>query len=237
MIDVQAIVNGKIAQLEANKTIETAIADTFEKSIVKAITDALDGYSLKRDIEKKVSDQVSSVVADLDFSTYNGFIVSKMKQITEEICREDLCKKIEAAFTNMFICKRENIKLSEIFEKYKEIVCESVEEQEQYERRHFHIKCSTDERYGWINCELDEEEKSSRYDDLDIRFTIHRNNDNTTGWISTVYLDGKGIDKQIKFGNLNDVEIMLVQAVYNKLPIIIDVEDEDELDNSYDVDC
>lgn len=234
-INVTEIVNNKIAQLQESKAIEKAIEDTFEKSILKAVSDALDSYSLKRDIEEKMSKQVSTVVADLDFSSYNGFIVSKMKQITEDICREDLCKKIEATFTNMFICKKENIKLSEIFEKYREIVCEDVVDSDKYERQKFHIKCHTDEKYGWIDCELDEDPDKGRYSDMDIKFTVHRKKDNI-GWISSVYLDGKGIDKQIKFGHLNDVEIMLIQAVYNQIPIIIDVDDEYDLDNSYDVD-
>lgn len=236
-INISDIVTAKIAELEANKIIETAIADTFEKTIVKSVVDALDSYSLKRSIEEKVSKQVSDVVNDLDFTSYNGFIVDKMKQIVEETCRQDLQDKITTAFTNMFITKKDSLKLSEIFNKYREIVCENVEESEKYDRQTFHLKCKTEEGYGWINCELDEEDDKSRYSDIEIKFTVHRNhNDKNTGWIGSVYLNGTGLDKTMKFGHLNDVELMIVNASYNKTPIIIDVEDEDDLDNSYDVD-
>lgn len=236
-INISDIVTTKIAELKENKTIETAITETFEKTIVKSVVDALDSYSLKRDIEDKISKQVSSVVNDLDFTSYNGFIAEKMKQIVEETCREDLQEKITNAFTSMFIVKKDNLKLSEIFEKYREIACSNVDEAEQYDRKTFHLKCQVDDRYGWIDCELDEENDKSTYSNIEIKFTVHRDhNDKSTGWISTVYLDGIGLDHTMKFGHLNDVELMIINASYNKTPIIIDVEDGDDLDNSYDVD-
>lgn len=234
-VNVTEIVNNKINQLEADKVIEKAIEDTFEKSIVKGVTDALDSWSLQSAIRDKVSEQVSAVVKDLDFTSYNGFIVSKMKEIVEGICREDLCKKIEKTFTDLFICKRENIKLSEIFEKYREIVCEETNESDKYSRERFYIKCETNERYGWIDCELDEDPEPSSYSSKAIRFTVHKHSDGT-GWIANVYLNGHPLDKTLTFGHLNDVELMLVQAVYNKIPIIVDVDNDDYLDNSYDVD-
>lgn len=239
-INISELVGNKLMQLESERKIENAIEETFEKTIVKAVEDALDSYSLKRDIEKKVSDQVSQVVADIDFTSYNGFIVEKMKQIVEDTCRKDLCNKIEKTFTDLFITKEDNIKLSEIFDKYREYVWDTVDESDKYERECFHVKCEVDERYGWINCELSEIQQSSRYyrSDVDISFTVHRNQDNkNTGWISTVYFKGVGIDKKINFAHMNDVELMLIKIAYNKIPIVIDVEDTDDIENYYDVDC
>lgn len=50
-----------------------------------------------------------------------------------------------------------------------------------------------------------------------------------------MYFDGHDINKNLAFRNMNDVEIMLVQAVMNRIPIIIDI-DEDDVDNSWDID-
>ncbi|MDR7811289.1 hypothetical protein [Lacrimispora sp.] len=79
---------------------------------------------------------------------------------------------------------------------------------------------------------------SHRYrGDSQITFTIHRDyNDKTKGKILSLYLDGHKIEDKFKLGKLNDVELLLVQAAMNEIPIIIDIEDTDDIDNSFDVD-
>ncbi|MGO5051441.1 hypothetical protein ACTQ6A_02820 [Lachnospiraceae bacterium LCP25S3_G4] len=234
-INISEIVNKKIEELEEEKTIEKAIEETFQSSIVKAVKEALESYSLIRTIEEKMSTEVSSVVADIDFTTYNGFIAEKMKEIVEQTCRTDLCEKIESTFKSMFMCERKSIALSEIFEKYREIVCEKVDEAEKYDRQYFHVKFEENETYHWIDVELDEEKKTGSWSDAEIKFAVHKREDGT-GWISTLYLNGISLDRKMKFGSLNDVELMLVQAVYNKIPIVMDVESQDEIEDYYDVD-
>lgn len=202
---------------------------------------------LKKTIEKKMTEQVSKVVADLDFQSYNSFMVEKMSQIINETCREDLGKKAEKKFRDMFLCQTKEIKLSSIFEMYREIACENVDEQDKYDRMDegWHCKCEEDPEYGWIDCELDYENEDSSFNygskryrtDNNIAFTVHRNcNDKSKGKISLLYLDGNKIEDKFKFGALNDVELMLVQAAMNEIPIIIDVTDTDDIDNSFDVD-
>lgn len=237
-IDVTKIVQDKIDSLQAEGIIEKAITETFEKSIVKAVTDALDSYELKRNIENKVSEQVSKVVADLDFQCYNSFMIEKMSQILNETCREDICEKIEKKFKDLFLCQTTEIKLSSIFEKFRKIACEDVEESEKYDRYGDGWHCKFEQSdYGWIDCELDYEDKSHIYrSDSAISFTVHRSYDNKQiGKISSLYLDGQGIEKKFKFSHLNDVELLLVQAAMNEIPIIIDVEDIDDIDTSFDV--
>lgn len=239
-IDVTKIVQDKIDSLQSEGVVEKAITETFEKSIVKAVTDALDSYELKRNIEKKVTEQVSKVVADLDFQCYNSFMVEKMPQILNETCREDICEKIEKKFKDLFLCQTKEIKLSTIFKEFRKIACENVDESEKYNRcdEGWHCKFEPDETYGWISCELDYEDRIHRYkSDSAIAFTVHRDyNDKTRGKIYSLYLDGEGIDKKFRFGHLNDVEILLVQAAMNEIPVIIDVEDIDDIDTSFDVD-
>lgn len=235
-INVSEIVNSKIEEMQESGAVETAISEKVENIILKAFTDSLDSWELRRQIENKVTEQVSSVVADTDFSTYNGYIANKLKEIVEDVCRADLCEKIESTFKNIFLCERKSVKLSEFFEKYREIVCDSVDEHDKYDRQRFHVKCEEDERYGWLKCELDEEQGNKRYGDVAIRFTVYRNHDNRdVGWIGTAYLDDVNVEKTMKFGRLNDVELMVVRAVLNRIPIEIDVDHDDDIDNSYDV--
>lgn len=239
-IDVTDIVQKKIDSLESEGVIEKAITETFEKAVIKAVTDSLDSYNLKNTIEKKMTEQVSKVVTDLDFQSYNSFMVEKMSHIINETCREEICKKAEQKFKELFLCQTKEIKLSSIYKKFREIACENVDESEKYNRCEdgWHCKLELDD-YGWFNCELDYENTGShRYrSDSQISFTVHRDyDDKSKGKIYSLYLDGNKIEDKFKFGALNDVELMLVQAWMNEIPIIIDVEDEDDIDNSFDID-
>lgn len=238
-IDVSKIVQDKIDSLAKEGVVEKAIVETFEKTITKAVTDSLDSYKLRNTIEEKFTQEVNKVVADLDFQSYNSFMCEKMMQIINDICREDLCEKIENEFKDIFLCQTKEIKLSEIFEKYGEIANKYVDESEKYDRadKGWHYKLEEDKQYGWIHCELDYNSGRHIYkSDSNIVFTIHKDiKDKTRGKIYTLYLDGNDIDKKFKFGHLNDVEIMLVQAAMNEIPIIIDITGDD-VDNSWDID-
>lgn len=238
-INVIEIIQQKIDSLEEEKVIEKAITDTFEKTVLKAVEDSLDSYDLRKTIANKITEQVSKVAANLDFQSYNSFLIEKMTQILNETCREDLCLKAEKKFKDLFLCQTEEIKLSSIFEKYREIACANVDEPEKYERagEGWHCKFETT-GYGWINCELDYEDKNYDYrSDSRIAFTVHRDyTDRKKGTIGNLYIDGDQIENRFNFGDLNEVEIMLIQAVMNKIPIIIDVEGESDIDNFFDVD-
>lgn len=238
-IDVSKIVQDKIDSLAKEGVIEKTITETFEKTITKAVTDSLDSYKLRTTIEEKFTQEVNKVVADLDFQSYNAFMCEKMMQIINDICREDLCEKIEKKFKDIFLCQTKEIKLSEIFKKYRKIACENVDTSEKWERADdgWHFKLEEDEKFGWINCELDYEDHQHRYkSDNNIAFTIHIDHENKSiGKIYTVYIDGNNIENKFNFGYLNDVEIMVIQAAMNEIPIIIDIT-EDDVDNSWDID-
>ncbi len=239
-LNIQEIVDNKIKALNDNGTIKAAIEKTIEETMLKAITDALGDYSLRRSIEKQVSEQVSSVVADIGFTAYNSFIAEKVKQITEEVCRADVAAKIQKTFDEMLVVKRDNIKLSEIFKQYRNWVCEEVDDSEKYSLEHFYVKFELNEKYDWYNVELAQEEpkdRYSRYSSDVISFTLHKkHNEPGMGYISSTYLDGRNIKDKFRFRNLSDIEVLLINLTYNETPIIIDIESEDDIDTSYDVD-
>ena len=57
--------------------------------------------------------------------------------ITEDVCREDIANKIQKTFNDLLIVKRENVKLSEIFEKYKDYMDENTDEEDKYSLERF----------------------------------------------------------------------------------------------------
>lgn len=244
-IDINAIVNNKLKKMEENKQIEKLLEENIEKAITKGIEGALDSYSLKRQIEDKVEKQVSEVVKDIGFTGYNGFITEKIKQITEDVCRDDIADKIQKTFNELLVVKRENIKLSEIFEEYRDYMCESTDEYEKYQLENFWIDVNEDEEYKWLTFKMAKEKPSGysyRNEENYIEFTIHRKSKNEDeedykkGWLGTVYVGEKNLKDTLKLGNMSKVESLIANIYYNETPIIIDVECEDDIDNYFDVD-
>jgi len=238
-IDIQEIINEKIKDMEDKRVVEKTIQETLEKSIVNAITSAMDGYSLKRNIEEKITKEVSSVVADIGFTAYNSFIAEKVKMITEGICQKDIADKIQKTFNEILVIKRDNIKLSEICDKYREWICNDVEEPEKYNLENYYVNIEEGD-YGWLTFKFGREKPSSysrRSNENSIEFTVHKNHDNKKmGWISSVYIDGYNLDNKLNFGRMSEIELLLVNISYNKTPVEIDIESEDDIDSSFDID-
>lgn len=240
-IDIKAIIDNKIEEMDKNNEVQKCIEEGIQKAIISGVKEALDGYSIKRIIEDKMKEQVSQNLESLDFTSYNSFIAYKIKSIIEGTCKKDLCDKIEKTFSEIFVTKRENIKLSEIIEKYRDWICEQVDEDEKYSLEHFHVDFDEDASYHWITITLSKEDDDYRYDDTKIKFTVHRKSDDednekfNIGWLGSTYIDNEKIDKKIKIGNLSDIEELLINIYYNETPIIIDC-DEYDVDNSFDID-
>ena len=235
MLDIQGIINQKVNEMNESKIFEKTIQETLERTILKAVTDSLDSYTLRKQIEDKLKKQVSVVMDDIGFEGYNSFIVEKLKQIINGTCKKDIEEKIKKTFEDILVLKRESIKLSDIFKSYKEWVCGDTEESEKYDLEgQFYVKFEKSD-YGWYNVELNKE-KPERYGDREvIKFTIHVNRDGS-GWIGNLYISGYNIEKTVSFGYLNEFESLILNLKYNQTPIIIDVEDEDDIDNSFDID-
>ncbi|GKZ04054.1 hypothetical protein ANS017_26250 [Paraclostridium bifermentans] len=234
-INIGEIVNNKIKEMEENKVVENLIAETIEKSVVKAVSEAIDGYTIKRTIEKKVEKEVCDIVNDIGFTAYNTFIANKVKDITEGTIRKDLEDKIQGTLNGILLNKKENIKLSDLFEMYREHLNSDTDEHEKYELENFVVEIEDNDR-GWITYKLSKEKSKYSWDKFDIEFIIHENyNDESNGTIWKVKLDGENVDNSLKLGYRSEFENLLVNLMYNETVIEIDVEDEDDIDTSFDI--
>lgn len=236
-LNIQAIADAKIQEMHDSGKITDAIESGIESLILKAIKDALDGYALKRDIENQMSENVSSIVKDIGFSAYNGFIAQKVKDITENVMREDVAQKIQKVFDDMLIIRHDGIKLSEIVEAYRQYLFDSVDEADKWEWREF--TCDVQEEVSgsctWHTVRLHEKE-FGRYEKPEIEFKILVMRDAGAAKISLLYLDGRDIKEALKLGTLSKVDALLCNLYFNETPIILDLEDVDD-SNGYDIDC
>ena len=233
-INICEIVNNKIKEMEENKVVENLISETIEKSVTKAITDAIGGWTIQREIEKKVETGVCEIVNDIGFTAYNTFIANKVKDITEGVVRKDLEDKIQDTLNGVLLNKKENIKLSDLFEIYRDHLNNKLDEPEKYELENFIVEVEDNDR-GWITYKLSEE-KPKYWDKFDIEFIIHENyDDESNGTIWKVKFDGEEIDNSLKLGYRSEFENLLINLMYNKTNIEIDIEDEDDIDTSFNI--
>ena len=152
VIDISKIVNDRIQFLSDSGQIQEQIEKSIEKTVIGSISSALEDYSFKRSIEKQVSDCVSDVAKNIGFSAYNGFIAQKIKEITENVMRDDVAAKIQKVFDDLLIARHDGIKLSEIFNQYRDWVCESTEESDKWEHREFVCDLQIKEDGKWTHC-------------------------------------------------------------------------------------
>lgn len=166
-INIGEIVNNKIKEIEENKVVENLIAETIEKSVVKAVSEAIDGYTIKRTIENKVEKEVCDIVNDIGFTAYNTFIANKVKDIIEGTIRKDLEDKIQGTLNGILLNKKENIKLSDLFEMYREYLNSTTDEHEKYELENFVVEIEDNNR-GLITYKLSKEKSKYSWGEFDI---------------------------------------------------------------------
>lgn len=244
MLDINKIAQDKITAMEESGQVKEHIEKELEKLVLGSITDAMSGWDIRREIEAKAKESVSHVIDALDFTAYNSFIAEKVRQLTTGALREDMAKKVQDSFESIFIQKRDSIKLSEIFEAYRQWLISDLDENEQYELdNEFYAGIEDDEKYGWLKCRLSKEAPNKTYfgkvydSDVDFAFTVSREKPNTNiGSILTAYASGENVRDKLKFRGYNDFEVLILNLVYNETPIEIDIEDEGDIDTSLGLD-
>lgn len=233
-IDVDAIVGDKLRQLDENGVIQKAIEDTLEKSLLSAISDAIDGYQIKREIREKVEKQISGAASQLDFSSYNAIMVERMREIINSYAGDDVAKKTTEMLEGLFVSKRESIRLSEIFEAYRKYAISEMDYEDRHSGDEFLAYYDpTDEHWAKVTFDKD----ANPAGDKEISFRLYGGyGDNVPYHITSLMFNGSPIDCKAQLGYLNEVEQLLVQCYYNKTPVIIDEEELRFFDNSYPYD-
>ena len=241
-INVSDIIAEKLAQLEADGIIKRKIEEALEKSLMSAITDELGSYSFRSGIQKQVRESISHVAEDCGFSAYNGFIAERVKAMVQELYTTDIAAKIQNALNDIIVQKHENVKLSDIFARYRTWVLEHTDDSDKYSRERFtsHLSIKESGSFTHYDCYFSEEHIEigsylSTTEDADIQISIctYRNEESTT--IARLYLNGHDISNTLRIGTMTSFEAFLVNLFYNKTKIVMDVDAVDD-DDHFDID-
>ena len=239
-IDISKIVADKLADMEQAGIIQKKIEETLEKTILAAVTSELESYSFRSLIANQLKSAVSGVAEQCGLAAYNGFIAEKCKFIAQELLVTDISEKLQKALDDIMLKKHENIKLSDIFQRYREWVCGHTDESDKWDRRNFHCSLEEDDKgyVKWYTCTFADHPLGCGYGrredpDIKIRFCVCRE-DNVSS-ISGVFLDGHYMKDTFKIGTLTDFEAFVLNLYYNDTPVILDVGDVDDSDY-FDID-
>ena len=238
-IDFSEIVNAKLKQMADEKVIEKQIEQSIESTIIKAVKDACENYSFKRDIAKKIEEQVSEVAVNIGFAGYNQFIADTFSELIGTTLKEDVIQKIKNVFDSLFVRKLESVKMSEIAEKYRETLLEMGDSEKYEHDNEFYASFDEDSDDGlfkYMTIHFALEKPSGRYshDDsyLEMRIMSYKEEPYT---ITSVHYEGRDLSKLNELRHMSDFECFVASLYFNKTKIEMDI-DEDHVDTSLGLD-
>lgn len=236
-IDFTEVINNKLQEMAENRVIEKQIEATLEKSITDAVNSALGSYSFKSKLEKMMSEQISGVAESVGLTGYNQFIADTFSNMANNVLKEDIKQKIAAAFENIFLKRLESIKLSEIVDRYREMLLESLEDDEKYSHdNNFNAAIEQREDGNWSYVIVELGLETSRLSDdeyaLKLKLTKYRGESYT---VTLVTYGGKNLKELSSLRYVSDFEAFVAGLYLNKTKIEVDIKGH-EIDTSLGLD-
>ena len=184
---------------------------------------------------KQLEAGVSRIAADCGLSAYNAFITDRVKVIVERVASEDLTAKIQTAVDEVLVQKHENVKLSDIFSRFRDYVMSTVGERDKYNRQHFVSELNVRENGAFTHytCRFSEEAdwEPGNSGNVEIRFCQYREDATNIGSLS---IDGYSMENKLRLGFLTEFERFVTNLYFNSTKIVMDVETVNSInDNSY----
>lgn len=226
-MDIEKIVVDKVKELVDSKTIENAITDGIERSILAEVNSIFTGYEFRKNIERLIREQIGDIASTIKLNSYNTLITQTIEEMLNNHVKDDLVKKMKSVVEKQFMVTEKEIKLSDVVKAIKD----------DYEE---------DEEYTWSVPIETISSGSNHYTRKRISFFFNDEEDNydnividlESDWESDV-MRIKGVeyksfelDKIQTLRTYDDIECLLIKAYLNKLPFVIDMsasECEEEL--------
>lgn len=228
-LNIQEIASAKIKELHESGEIRKRIEEGIQKNIFDAIDSATRDYSYRRAIEEKVEKELCEIAGSMNFAAYTSFLQTKLEEMVNTYVKEDLATRIKDQFSKVYLNKPTQITLSQILEAYKEWLINELDPNELHDWGKFSI--NQDDNYdSFLNFRCGKPGKdrySSRYD-KSFHFDFHFDDKETkTGHLYNVTIDGCNMKDAIRISSISDFEAMMINALFNKTPIIIDIDIDD----------
>lgn len=224
-LNISDILSEKLAQMERDGVIKRKIEESLEKTVLSAISSELDSYSLRQQIAAQVREHVGGVAEQLGLSAYNEYLAVRVRDIVRDLYTEDIAEKVRKYLSDTLLQKHGHVKLSEIFQAYRDWVNEYVDSDDQRERENYTaaLDVRVDGRWKDIRCRFAEDPDGEDSPDVEIRFMVWGDEEKTR--VSALYLDGNIVGNLVKIGGLSEFECFAANLYFNETEVEMDIGD------------
>ena len=226
MTDFNKIIKDKITEMENSGTIQKIIEEKISKTINSAIDSCFD-WDFNDQIKKQIKESIGDIASKIKLNSYNSFIATAIENIVNVELNKDLKEKINTKLTQALTVTEKEIKLSKIIEEFKRYECDDDEEYS------YCCKIKKYKELSFKNVDITiQKENNNSYYNKNPKFEIHalsfKNEPFKISWVN--YNELKYGSELAFIKDFNDFEAMLLKAIFNKIPFIIDM-DEEEIEN------
>lgn len=225
-LDINKIANEKINSLLESGEIEKLIADGVENNVKKAITAATENYQWKRTIEDNIGKVISEVAQNVNFSAYANFLRDRMNKQIEAYVKNDMINLMRDSFEKVYFNMPEDIKLSDILNKYKEYLDDNLDSDDKKEWGH--IDFSFEREYSSFIQIKAGSPKSTRYEvyDKGIEINLFKPRGEDKASISWIRFNGNDFKTCMDLHKLSEFEILMFNLMFTQKEIEVDIDED-----------
>lgn len=233
-ININEIASAKIKTMEESGEIRKRIEDGVEKTVNEAIDSACKDYKFRSGISESISNLLGEVAKEVNFSAYANFLRDRMNEQIEMHVKNDMINLMRDSFEKMYFTVPEDIKLSDILNKYKEYIEDHLDSDDKKEWGH--IEFSYEIEYSsFIRIKAGSPKPKSygRYDKW-IEITLFKPRSEEKATISYIRFDGNDFKTCMDFGKLSEFEILMFNLMFTRKEIEVDIDEDFCFDAYFD---
>lgn len=226
-ININEIASVKIKEMEESGEIHKRIEDGIEKTINDAIDSACKGYKFRSEISEKIEKILGEAACGVNLSAYANFLKDRMNEQIEKYVKSDMINLMRDSFEKVYFNMPEDIKLSDILNKYKEYLCDHLDADDMREWGQISFSFET-EYNSFIRIKAGNPNKSNygRYDkgiDINLYKPSSRDGKAVISWIR---FNGKDFKTCMDLGRLSSFEILMFNLMFTQKEIEVDIDED-----------
>lgn len=225
-LDINRIANDRINVLLESGELEKLISDGIEKNVKDAITRATSDYSWKRAIEDNLQKVIGEVASKVNFSAYANFLRDRMNEQMERHVKNEMLNVMKDAFEKTYFNVPQNVKLSDILNKYKSYIENNLDNEDRKEWGRIELKI--EHNCGFLEIKAGSPNRSSygRFDNgLEISLLKGDKGSNKSK-ICYVRSNGNDFRTAMDLNRLSDFEVLIFNLMFTRTDIEIDIEED-----------
>lgn len=234
-ININEIASAKIKVMEESGEIRKIIENGVEETVKKAIESACKDYEFRNEISKGILSLLGEVAKDINFSAYSNFLRDRMNTQIEKYVKNDMINLMRDSFEKTYFNMPEDIKLSDILNKYKEYIIGHLDDSDKKEWGH--IDFSFEMEYSsFIKIKAGSPHKK-RYDHfekgLEMCLYSHNLKENKAK-ISWIRFDGNDFKTCMDLASLNEFEILMFNLMFTQKEIDVDIDEDFSFNSDFE---